>query len=304
MRYTLYLGIAAFLMASNAHAESLATVARLQDDVRFLADSVGPRSLKTPERLEQAARWVETRFRQAGYSPVSQPFKVHGGMIRNIIAERPGRGPLLVIGAHYDSVPESPGADDNASGVAVLLELARQARAWPAGRPIQFVAFGNEETSQLDEMGSAFYVRELRRRQTRIQGMVCLEMVGYYDSSAKSQHYPAGIGWFYPSQGDFVALVSNFSSGMFLRSLRHPLTGLSPVSFYSALLPSFIGGISRSDHMNFWEAGYPGVMVTDTAFYRNPHYHRSSDRPERLDYDRMAQLAYSLSVSLSRMAGL
>jgi Zn-dependent M28 family amino/carboxypeptidase len=232
----------------------------------------------------------------------SRWFEAQGHRLRNVMAVRPGRGKILVIGAHYDTVPGSPGADDNASAVAVLLELAHQAQRWPSGQPIYFVAFSNEEAPNTRDMGSARFVNELSARHEDVQSMICLEMLGYYDSRPGSQKYPALVSLFYPSQGNFVGLVANLSSRSVLKTLRTGLSPVGPLTFSAAVLPSFIGGIDRSDHTNFWKKGIPAVMVTDTAFYRNPNYHRATDTADTLNYARMAELSHALDSSLAHLA--
>jgi hypothetical protein len=276
----------------------------LRQHVDVLARSIGERPSQSPDRLDAAARYIKSRFEQSGYTPESRWFEASGHRLRNIVAVRPGRGAILVVGAHYDTVPGSPGADDNASAVAVLLELARKARYWPAGRPIYFVAFSNEEARRIQDMGSAHFVQELQEHGEHVESMISLEMLGYYDERPSSQKYPLGVSLFYPSKGNFVGLVSNLSSRSLLQALRRGLRPLGPLTFSSAVLPSFVGGIDRSDHTNFWQAGIPAVMVTDTAFYRNPHYHRATDTADTLNYAQMALLTQSLSESLARYVAL
>jgi hypothetical protein len=311
---TLCLGAVAFSASRSLRPGSRATapiaapapelIQRLRGHVFTLAAGDGIRSARSPETLERMARYVEEQFRLAGYTPERRYFQVDHQWFWNIVVERPGHGGRWVIGAHYDSVPTSPGADDNASGVAVLLEMARAARTRNDGPTLEFVAFANEETTRrASDMGSWRHVQDLRRRHEHVDGMICLEMLGFYSDRKGSQSYPPVVRWFYPSKGNFVALVSNVPSRHLLSALRRPLRRLSTMSFSSAILPSFIGGIDRSDHMNFWEAGIPALMVTDTAFYRNPHYHQRTDHPATLNYTQMAVLTEALSnavASLSR----
>ncbi|HEX6529859.1 MAG TPA: M28 family peptidase, partial [Burkholderiales bacterium] len=226
--------------------------------------------------LETPARYIEHALR----SFATQEFTSGGRTVRNI---ETGSGDL-VVGAHYDTVPGSPGADDNASGVAVLIELARLV---PSG--VRFVAFANEEAPYFlgPEMGSFVYARE---RGAKVRAMFSLEMLGYYSDAPGSQNYPAPLSMFYPERGDFIAFVGDLgarslvrrSIESFRKHARFPSEGLAA--------PSFIPGIAWSDHWSFRKHGYPAIMITDTAFYRYPHYHRASDTPDKLDYERMARV--------------
>jgi Zn-dependent M28 family amino/carboxypeptidase len=234
--------------------------------------------------LETPARYIEHALRDFS----TQQFRSGGRMVRNIEA---GSGEVLV-GAHYDTVPGSPGADDNASGVAVLLELARLV---PSG--VRFVAFANEEAPYFlgPEMGSFVYARE---RAAKLRAMFSLEMLGYYSDAPGSQAYPAPLGMFYPDRADFIAFVGDLGArallrkaiGIFREKARFPSEGLAA--------PSFIPGVAWSDHWSFRKHGFPAIMITDTAFYRYPHYHRASDTPDKLDYERMARVTLGLAEML------
>jgi hypothetical protein len=235
--------------------------------------------------LETPARYIEHALKDFS----TQQFRSGGRMVRNIEA---GAGDILV-GAHYDTVPGSPGADDNASGVAVLLELARLV---PAG--VRFVAFANEEAPYFlgPEMGSLVYARE---RAAKLRAMFSLEMLGYYSDAPGSQAYPAPLGMFYPDRADFIAFVGDLGArallrqaiGIFREKATFPSEGLAA--------PSFIPGVAWSDHWSFRKHGFPAIMITDTAFYRYPHYHRASDTPDKLDYERMARVTLGLAEMLN-----
>jgi hypothetical protein len=275
---------------------------RLERHVLRLSEEIGERHERRPAQLEAAAFYLEEQLRETGLPVESRGFVVRGMPVRNLLARRDGVGPTLVVGAHYDSAPGSSGADDNASGIAVLVELARLAHSWPPGRPIEFVAFTTEETPRQRDMGSYHYVQDLARRRQFVNGMICLEMVGYYDSRPKSQRYPRVLQPFYPSRGDFVALVSNITSRHLMRHVQRPLRQAGGLSFSAAVLPGFIGGVDRSDHVNFWNAEIPALMVSDTAFYRNPNYHRAGDRAATLDFSRMATLTQTLAEAISAIS--
>ncbi len=204
----------------------------------------------------------------------------------------------IVVGAHYDSVPGSPGADDNASAVAVLLELAA------LKVPARFVAFANEEMpySRTDEMGSLAFAKRARSRAEPVKAMFSLEMLGFYSDAPGSQKYPPLLDWFYPDRANFIAFVGDLGAWRLVKRSHSLFRKHS--SFPSEWLagPAFIPGIMDSDHWAFRACGYPAVMVTDTAYNRNPHYHRASDTPEQLDYERMAHVTLGLAGMLRELA--
>jgi Zn-dependent M28 family amino/carboxypeptidase len=242
--------------------------------------------------LETPARYIEHALAAQGLHFSTQEFMSGGRSVRNIEA---GEGDI-VVGAHYDTVRGSPGADDNASGVAVLIELARLV---PSG--VRFVAFANEEAPYFlgPEMGSFVYARD---RGAGVRAMFSLEMLGYYSDKKGSQRYPAPLSLFYPDRADFIAFVGDLGAarlvrkaiGIFREKAQFPSEGLAA--------PAFIPGVARSDHWSFRKHGYPAVMITDTAFYRNPHYHLPSDTPDRLDYERMARVTLGLAEMLDEFA--
>jgi Zn-dependent M28 family amino/carboxypeptidase len=241
--------------------------------------------------LETAARYIEAAFARQGYQPQSQYFQSGGRKVRNVEA---GAG-AIVVGAHYDTVPGSPGADDNASAVAVLLELAAMRV------PVRFVAFANEEMPYFlgPEMGSFVYARD---RGAGVRAMFSLEMLGFYRDTPGSQQYPAPLGLFYPDRADFIAFVGDLGAralvrqaiGAFRRHAKFPSEGVAA--------PGFIPGVTWSDHWSFRRHGFPAIMITDTAFNRNPHYHLPSDTPDKLDYERMARVTLGLAEMLRELA--
>lgn len=277
---------------------------RLESHVRTLAHEIGERNFLHPERLERAALYIETSFHDAGYLVRRQPYQADGRAYRNILAERPGEGPLVLVGAHYDTAPGTPGADDNASGVAVLLELAHLARDLPQGRPLRFAAFSTEEPPffRTHGMGSWVHAQEAKGAGDEIEAMLCLEMLGYYDDRRGSQGYPLFLGFFYPPEGDFIAVVANLASRALMKTVASTLRDSGGIRVKTGALPSLIPGVDFSDHRNFWKAGYKAVMLTDTAFYRNPRYHAPDDTPESLDYARMEALTRGLLLVVDRLA--
>lgn len=284
-------------------AAETALAAALEADVRRLAETIGPRHAGPfgVAGLRAAEDFLRDALIEAGYEPERQAFETKGGTVANLVAAVPGgakRDEIVVIGGHYDTVPDCPGANDNASGAAATLALARRlARARPA-RTLRFCFFTNEEPPwfQTDDMGSLRYARACRERRERIVGMLSLETIGYYSDAPGSQRFDPfpPLKLLYPDTGNFIAFVSDvrsggFASGVvasFRKSTRFPAHGLS--------LPDAIDGIGWSDHWSFAQAGYPAAMVTDTAAFRYPHYHAAEDTPDKLDFPRMARVVAGL----------
>jgi Zn-dependent M28 family amino/carboxypeptidase len=258
-----------------------------------------------PVQLEQTALWIEAAFRKLGYGVRRQEYEAGGVKVRNIEATLKGKGggAILVVGAHYDSVPGTPGANDNASGVAALLELARIFAGKPGNRTLRLVAFVNEEPPffKTETMGSYRYAMEASGNKEKIAGMLSLETIGCYTEEKGSQHFPFPLGFFYPHRGDFLAFVGNFKSKAFLGRCVKGFRAATDLPAEGAAAPEVLPGIGWSDHWAFWKAGYPAFMVTDTAFYRYPHYHQPTDTPEKLDYDRMAKAVTGLEGMLDRL---
>lgn len=277
--------------------------------VRMLAVTIGPRSYQDPTNLNAVEDFVSRRFASFGYQVAEQPYQVEGFAARNIIAERRGTEQpdrVIVIGAHYDTVVGSPGADDNASGVAVLLELARLHAKTGFRKTVRFVAFTLEEPPFFRSryMGSRIYARSLKERGEQVEGMLCLESVGYYSHDKGSQSFPWLVFWLrwrYPTTGNFLTVISNSDSEPLQIQVRDSLkAGMDlPVETYTG--PWWVPGVDWSDHGSFWKEGYPAVMLTDTALFRNPHYHRPTDQPETLDYQAMTELVRGLSGALTAL---
>jgi hypothetical protein len=280
----------------------------LRRDVRFLAEDIGDRNWLVYPRLLRAAEWIEASLAQAGYKVRRLGFDVRGRRVDNLEVEISGRvrpEEVVVVGAHYDSVPGCPAANDNASGVAALLALARILANAQSERTVRLVAFVNEEPPfyRTSEMGSVVYARECRRRGERIAAMLSLETIGYYRDENGTQMYPPPFSLFYPAEGNFIAFVGNVSSvglvreclATFRRQVKFPSEG--------AAFPEFITGIGWSDHWSFWKQGYPAVMVTDTALFRYPYYHSPEDTYDKLDYDRLARVVSGIEVVVRQLAG-
>ncbi len=284
----------------SANAEQRLTD-RLRSHVNILAGLIGPRHLGKPKSLEAAATYIERQFTEIGDTVVRQPYAVEGAEVANLVVERRGSSrpdQIVVVGAHYDTIPTTPGADDNASAVAMLIEVARLLVANPTRRTVRFVAFPCEEMPYFhsETMGSQQYARSCRVRSDQIIGMICLEMVGYFSTSPGSQQIPPSIPrwlrWAFPRRGDFLAAVANLHSLKLLWSFRRGFKrSRSQLPLFSIALPERIHEIRRSDNSSFWDQGYSALMITDTSFLRNANYHEPTDTPETLDYRRLASHA-------------
>jgi Zn-dependent M28 family amino/carboxypeptidase len=281
---------------------------RLKKHVTTLAEAIGERNVLLPAALRAAEDYIAGEWRAQGYDVRRLAQSTHGVDCANLEIVLPGRrypDESLVVGAHYDSVFGSPGADDNASGVAGLLELARLFRDEAPERTLRFVAFTNEEPPLFASrhMGSLVYARAARRRGDRIHCMVSLEMLGCYCDEPGSQHYPPLLQSFFPDRGNFIALVSNWRSRRVLRDLVAAFKAHSDFPVESLAAPLLVPGIAASDHFSFWRQGYRALMVTDTAFYRNPWYHTAGDLPQHLNYQSFAQVVEGLYGALRSGAG-
>jgi Zn-dependent M28 family amino/carboxypeptidase len=280
----------------------------VRDTVEHLAVRIGQRSYRDLEKLARTAGYIEDRLHSYGCKTKRQPYDYKGNAYYNIITEVKGtdstKDSILVIGAHYDTVEGTPGADDNASGVAGLLELARLTAQKPLPRTVRFVAFTLEEPPayMTHHMGSYVYAESLHNEGAKVHGMISLEMLGYYCDEEGCQYYPASLfKLFYPKTGNFAAFVGNFSSKEFTDKVKTAFVSVSGFPAESLSGVSIIPGVDFSDHRNFWKFGYPAFMITDTAFYRNPNYHDAGDTADTLDYERLSLLVKDLYLALGMM---
>ena len=279
----------------------------LHSHVQTLAGQIGERNVFHHDRLVMAAEYIRTTLTSAGHEVLLQPYEVAGKICENVEAEvRGSRRPddIIVIGAHYDSVQGSPGANDNASGVAAMLALARAfAKATPACT-LRFIAFANEEPPlfQTEYMGSRVYAKRSRERGERIVLMLSLETIGYYSDEPGSQHLLFPLNLIYPSTGNFIAFVSNVENGFLVRQLVGSFRRQAQFPSEGGALWDLIPGVGWSDHWAFWKEGFPAVMVTDTAPFRYPAYHSNADRPEFVQYERMARVVSGLHSVIAEMA--
>ncbi len=291
----------------NFSPRASADPARLEADVRALTGLPGFRCFERPDDLERAAEWAKTRLMSSGLLVEEENFGVGDLSFRNIVAHYGAdEGPVLVIGAHYDVCGEQPGADDNASGVAGLIELVRmlgrnqpevahriELALWPLEEPPNF---------RSPAMGSAIHANSLALRGADVRGMISLEMIGYFSDEPGSQSFPApGMSLLYSSRGDAIVVVGNSSSWWFTRRVKARMAGSAELTVRSMNAPAFVPGVDFSDHLNFWQQGWKAVMITDTAFYRNPNYHEVTDTPDTLDYERMAQVVTGVYAAITTL---
>lgn len=292
--------------AATLSAAEVALRSELIDDVQTLAGEIGERNMERYVQLNAAANFIEDSLSRAGLQPRRDSYETDGHACHNIETEIRGARPeIVIVGAHYDSVFGCPGANDNGTGVAAMLALARRFAGKTLGQTLRFVAFVNEEPPyfQSEKMGSFVYASRCKARSDQISAMISLETIGYFSDAPHSQKYPApGLGAFYPSTGNFIGFVGNTRS----RSLLHRVIGLfrqqGKLPSEGAALPAFIPGVGWSDQWAFWQHGYPGIMITDTAPFRYPHYHEPTDTPDKLDYDRFTLVVSGMEGVIAELA--
>ena len=280
---------------------------RLRAHVEMLSATIGERNLWHYGALERAAQYISAQLTSSGYTPRRQTFELAKLPLSNVEAVVEGTaraGEIVVVGAHYDSVSVCPGANDNASGVAAVLELAGRFARMPRPRTIRFVAFVNEEPPffRTAHMGSAVYANAARARGDRVVGMLSLETMGYYSDAKGSQRYPAPLGVLFPDVGNFIAFVANIGSARLLWQARRAFKRRTSFPLQSAVVPAAIPGVGWSDHWAFWQAGYAAMMVTDTAPFRYPWYHTADDTSDKIDYNRLAHVVDGLEAVIRSIA--
>lgn len=285
--------------ASVAQRES---AERIKADVNALASGVGKRSTMDPRGMAEAAKWIMAHMEASGYGKPNETFVKRNARVPNLEyvipakAGSPHAKEVVVVGAHYDTFAGTPGADDNASGVAGVLALARAFRGEPQARELRLVFFINEEppSFQTEDMGSWVYAKACRVKNDDIVAMLSLETMGFYTDVVGYQKYPPLVGGLYPEEGNFIGFVGNLGSRGLTRRCVRVFREEAQFPSEGAALPGYFPGVGWSDHWAFWKEGYPGVMVTDTAPFRNPHYHLASDKPATLDYDAMSRVVEGL----------
>ena len=321
--YAIILGTWKFMMPpSGQHTETPPLTEyeqnlskQLKDDVFVLSDRIGERNIFRTGTMEQTADWIISRFRDFGYEPGIHTHRRSGvagapvgGTSDNIIAEVPGvetPEKIIIIGAHYDSVVHSPGANDNASAVAVMLALAAKFANQPQPKTLRFIAFANEEPPffKTKNMGSYAYAARSRDLGENITAMMALDGLGFFSDEPGSQNYPfPGIGLVYPDKANFIGFVTRLRDTSLLNRVTREFQEHATIPAEGAALPGFIPGVSWSDHWSFWKHGYSAFLVTDTLLFRDPYYHTSRDTADRLDYESMARVAMGLEKVIEMLA--
>jgi peptidase M28-like protein len=279
----------------------------LRTHVEQLAGEIGERNIFRPQALQAAASYIKHQWEQQGYAVDRLAYEVAGIRCLNLEITRSGgarKREILLIGAHYDTVIGSPGANDNASGVSALLEISRLFAGIEPTLTIRFVAFVNEEQPFFAgrRQGSMVYAEVARRRGDDIRLMASIETIGWYSDEPGSQSYPPLFNLLYPDHADFIGIVSNFRSRAAMRRLAAAFRANSDFPLETAATFSFVPGVSWSDHRSFWRQGYHAVMITDTAFYRYRHYHAPSDTPDKLTYRELTRVTSGLFAAFSELA--
>jgi Zn-dependent M28 family amino/carboxypeptidase len=273
---------------------------KLKQQISMLAEKIGERNIWKYRNLNASAHYIEKVATELGYEVKKQEYKVENVPVENLEWEIIGVShpeEIILVGAHYDSVSGSLGANDNASGVAAVLEIARLLKRETLSRTIRFVTFVNEEPPffQTDKMGSRIYASRSRQRGEKIVAMLSLETIGYYCNEKGSQKYPFPFSFFYPDTGNFIGFVGNVSSRSLVREAIELFRSNTAFPSEGITAPSWIMGVDWSDHWSFWKEGYQAIMITDTALFRYQYYHSHQDVPDRIDYERMARVVVGIS---------
>lgn len=284
------------ITAPHPFSPSNTLITELESHVRVLSEDIPSRSWDRPEDLDKAADYIRQQWENMGLTVEDQLFEVRGNNYRNVtVTFESGKGQpagKIIIGAHYDSAHNLPGADDNASGTAGLIELARMLKDMPLKTDIELVAFSLEEPPMFGthNMGSFFHAERESKRGTKIDLMISLEMIGYFSEEPNSQDFPLPVlKLFYPNKGNFIGVVDKLSSRR-AAQVKRRLRQATDLPIHSINGPAAIQGVNYSDHLNYWHFGYDAVMVTDTSFYRNKAYHKKEDTADRLNYEKMAKV--------------
>jgi hypothetical protein len=284
---------------------------RLRDNlkahVEMLAGTIGERNMEHYDALNKAADYIRQTLESREYKVSEDTYQVGGKKLRILYATLDGSGnptEPFVVGAHYDSAQGTPGANDNATGVAAVLELSRILKTDVPGRPIMFVFFPNEEPPyfQTKNMGSLKFAQGFHQGIARFHGMMSIETIGYYSDQPGSQKYPPGVSRMYPNKGNFIGFVGDTKSRDMVKTAIAEFRLMKHFPAEGTSLPGFIEGIGWSDHWSFWQVGVPAMMVTDTAVFRYPYYHKAGDTPDKVDYDRMARVVLGLKKVVLKLA--
>lgn len=278
----------------------------LRAHVEKLSKEFAPRSAGDINNLNKSADYIKENFEKFNGRVSEQQYQVNGKLYRNIIvAFGEETNEKIIVGAHYDAAGEKPAADDNASGIAGLIELSKLLAGKDLPMTVELVAYTLEEPPYFgtEQMGSYIHAKSLNDSGSRVRLMISFEMIGYFSDDPNSQKFPVSfLSLLYPNKGNYVAIVGNLTNVSATRSLKSAMSGTSDLPIYSANTPSFINGVDFSDHRNYWKFGYNAVMITDTAFYRNFNYHTSQDTAEKLDYNRMSKVVEGVYQAVVEMA--
>jgi Zn-dependent M28 family amino/carboxypeptidase len=291
---------------------------QLKAHVKMLSETFVPRDWRHVENLDRTAAYISQQLAAAGSNVTEEPYRMQannekqGKTYRNVVATLgPDTRERIVVGAHYDAYLEYPAADDNASGVAALIELARMLAKESLPLGVDLVAFSLEEpfaegakgNFRTPDGGSAVHAASAKASGAQVRLMFSLETIGFFSDSKNSQDFPMlPLRYFYPTEGNYILVVSNLDNALEARRVKSAMRGASPLPVYSISAPSFVEGIDYSDHFNYWKNGYPAVMITDTAFNRNKSYHTAGDTADRLDYGRMAMVVQGVSRAVMAVA--
>ena len=304
----LYLTQPVYSAVRNQSTGAVVAPGRLHAHVKMLSETLVPRHWQAPENLDRAAAYIVKQLIRFGGRVTEQAYDVdRAGRFRNVVASfGPQAGSRVIVGAHYDALGTLPGADDNASGVAGLLELGRLLGETKAlGARVDLVAFTLEEPPYYatKDMGSFVHAAALKREGAVVRAMISLESIGYYNDAPGSQRFPHPLlGLLYPSTGDFITVVGRVGQGALVRQVKKAMQRATYLDVYSITAPSRLTGVDFSDHRSFWTHGYRAVMITDTAFYRNERYHTARDTADTLDYDRMAEVVRAVHHAVVTLA--
>ena len=279
-------------------------IENLYKHVEYLSVNIGDRHLWKEHSLSMAAEYIESSFNVSGYAVERQTYSCYGKTVSNLIVERAGTGDgVVVVGAHYDTVPGTPGADDNASALAGLLELARLHQGSLNRKHLIFVAFVNEEPPYFGfrNMGSMVYASHLKDQKVSVDVMISLEMIGFF-CRERIQKYPlACMRFLYPKTADFIGVVGNFRSSKYVSLLKKGINKHASIKAKALTAPEYFGGINLSDNYSFWHHGYRAVMITDTAFFRNKNYHQETDTIDTLNFEGMTEVVRGLYRTLQEI---
>ena len=280
----------------------------LKNEVRTFSETIGPRNYGHLENLDQTKAYLEDTFEKYGYEVTEQNFSTpNGDRYTNLSVEITGRDKpdeIIVVGGHYDSAFNTPGANDNGTGTAATLELSKLLANTAPKRTLRFIAFTNEEPPFFwtDNMGSLVYAKNAKESNQKIVAMLSMETMGFYSKQPDSQRYLFPLNKLYPTQGNFIAFIGNLGSGYLVRDAIASFRNYAQIPSEGVSLPASIPGVGWSDQWSFWQQGYPGIMVTDTAPYRYPHYHTKNDTLDKIDFDRFAHVVMSLSKVIQDLA--